>query len=93
VLRKEIAAIGKAYEREGFAAAAGQYYEAHADFVAEVMAIPREAAAKYAENQHAEVLAALRIEAETRTPKIPALLEAWRTGKAQQLADFAVENA
>lgn len=93
VVRKETAALGKAYEREGFAAAAGQFYAAHTDYVAEVMAIPREAAILYTEAQHTEVLAALRIEAESRAPRIPALLETWRASKAAQLAALAAENA
>ncbi len=90
VIRKETAAIGKAYERgEGFAAAAGQFYAAHIDYVAEVMAIPREAAAKYAEDQHAEILAALRIEASSRAAVVPAMLEGWRSKKAAALAALA----
>ncbi len=56
IVRKEIAALGKAAKKGGdFAAAAGEFYADHADFVAQTLRIDAPAAEQYVARQLAEL--------------------------------------
>lgn len=96
VVRKEVNALGKIYERnlkgdkgEGFIAEVRAFYSTHADYVADVMAMPLESAQDYTKAQETEVVAATGFEVSGAGPKVRAMLESWEITRAPALAALA----
>lgn len=84
LVRKEIAALGKAASRIGddrkaWAEAVTDFYGSHVDLVSQAMQIPRGAAATYCEGCVQDLL-----------KEGPAALDNWLTGRLMELADLAM---
>ena len=90
VVRKEVAAITKIYERGlksgAFVSDVAAFYATHAAYVAESMAFSVQVADGYIERQCAEIIAASTFELETGKHLVLMCLGSWATGRAEQLA-------
>lgn len=96
LVRKEVAALTKIYERymgngltnDGLIAQCSGFFSTHVAHVAESMAIEPADAEKWCARRQTELLAAARLEIETRTPRVPLCLAGWQTIGGEDLAAF-----
>jgi HK97 family phage portal protein len=99
VVNKEVAAISKEYERSlqlqagqrepAFERAVGEFYQAHAAYVADLMSCDEATAQAYADGARADLLGALAAERGTGQRVVLPLLESWQRTRAVALARAA----
>ncbi len=95
VVRKEVAAIARCYERgcpATFAEDVVEFYAKHAEYVAELMLCPADAAAAWCRTQREEMLAAIDAEVETGGERVRALIETWPSHKPAALTRIGNER-
>jgi HK97 family phage portal protein len=100
VVNKEVAAISKEYERavgqagaggavDAFARAVGEFYQAHAVYVADLMACDDAVAQAYVEGAKADLMGAVSAEQATGQRVVQPLIESWQRTRAAALARAA----
>lgn len=100
VVKREVESVRRAYRKAlemhdptGFEAWVREFFgERGVEYVARVMAVPRETARAYIEASREALLAAYREECETSTQCILALLDDWEIDKANDLAAIGDET-
>lgn len=98
VIRKEVAAMRRNYEKllgvpDQWRKEAASFYAALPEFVAEVMAVPAAAAGAYCAEQLQELMAATDDEIASGHQRVPAVLDAWEAGRAEDLVALAGADA
>lgn len=98
IVRKEVGAVGKIYERSidaagdqlaPFIAEVRQFYATHAGYVSEALAVPQSVGQHWADTRVEEVVTAVRLEVSTGYGAVRAMLSTWQAERVEPLIRLA----